>query len=389
MNRTALHPEHRALGAKLVWFAGWEMPIQYTSIIDEHLAVRRDVGVFDVSHMGDFIIRGRGAGELVDRLMTNKVRGAPPGRCVYSHLLDDRGRILDDTIASPLGEDEYFMVPNAATTSKMRKWIESHLDAQELVDMSLELSAIAIQGPRAETLTQRLTSADLRDVRSFRGIFARLDRIGSPGSKPETDLLKDRQMVNGEGEGVRAYVSRTGYTGEDGFELVVENNDASSLWRAVLDLGKDLGLKPVGLGARDTLRLEKGLLLSGTDFDGSQTTVQTGPAWVLDWDHEFMGRQALRDQKESGDYEKLVCIAAKEKGIPRHGYDIMTGGRKIGTVTSGTLSPVLRKGIAMGYVPADMASVGGEIEVRVREAAVPAEIVKPPFVRRERSEGVA
>jgi len=388
MNRTALHPEHSALGAKLVWFAGWEMPIQYTSIIDEHLAVRRDVGVFDVSHMGDFIIRGLGAGELVDKLMTNNVRGAPPGRCVYSHLLDDKGRILDDTIASPLGEEEYFMVPNAATTSKMRKWIESHLDAQEFVDMSLGLSAIAIQGPKAEALAQRLTSADLKSVKSFWGIFARLDRSGSQGSESKTALLKNRKMANGEGDGIRAYVSRTGYTGEDGFELVVENDDAVALWRAVIGLGTDLGIKPVGLGARDTLRLEKGLLLSGTDFDGSQTSVQTGPAWVLDWDHEFLGREVLKEQRKSGDYEKLVCISAKEKGIPRHGYDIMAGGAKIGTVTSGTLSPVLRKGIAMGYVPASMASVGNAVNVLVREAAIPAEIVKPPFVRRARNENV-
>jgi len=387
MNRTALHPEHKALGAKLVWFAGWEMPIQYTSIIDEHLAVRRDVGVFDVSHMGDFIIRGRGAGELVDKLMTNKVRSAPPGRCVYSHLLDTKGRILDDTIASPLGEEEYFMVPNAATTSRMRKWIESHLDNQEFMDMSLELSAVAVQGPKAEALVQRLTSADLKSVRSFWGIFARLDRIGSHGSESKTALLKGRDMANGEGEGVRAYVSRTGYTGENGFELVVENDDAVALWRAVLSMGTDLGVKPIGLGARDTLRLEKGLLLSGTDFDGSQTSVQTGPAWVLDWGHEFLGREVLKEQLESGDYEKLVCISAKQKGIPRHGYDIMMGGAKIGMVTSGTLSPVLKKGIAMGYVPTSMASVGSAVEVKVREAAIPAEIVKPPFVRRVRSEG--
>lgn len=366
----------------MVWFAGWDMPIQYTSIMDEHMTVRNAAGAFDVSHMGDFIIRGPGAAEKIDLLMTNDVRRAPVGRCVYSHLLDERGRILDDTIASPLGEDEYFMVPNAATTSKMRKWVESHLDGQELVDMSSDLAAIAVQGPRAKDVVARLTSADIGPVGSFWAVFARLDGIKTEGSSPKTALLKGRRPVNGPGKGIMAYLSRTGYTGEDGFEVVCENADAPEVWKAVLEKGKDLGLRPIGLGARDTLRLEKALLLSGTDFDGSQTSIQTGPSWVVDWTHPFMGRESLEEQRTSKAYDKLVCIAAKDKGIPRHGYEIIKYDRKVGTVTSGTLSPVLRKGIAMGYVPLGMSTVGTELQVKVRDTLVPAEIVKPPFVKR-------
>jgi len=382
MNVTPLNDEHKRLGARMVWFAGWDMPIQYTSIIDEHMTVRNAAGAFDVSHMGDFIIRGPGAAEKIDLLMTNDVRRAPVGRCVYSHLLDDRGRILDDTIASPLGKDEYFMVPNAATTSKMRKWVESHLDGQELVDMSADLAAIAVQGPKAKDVVGRLTSADLDPVKSFWATFARLDGIKAKGSSPKTDLLKGRRPANGPGEGIMAYLPRTGYTGEDGFEIVCENADAPEVWKAVLEKGRDLGLRPIGLGARDTLRLEKGLLLSGTDFEGSQTSIQTGPSWVVDWKHRFMGREALEEQRASKAYDKLVYMAAKDKGIPRHGYDIVKDGRKVGTVTSGTLSPVLKKGIAMGYVPQDMSAMGTELHVKVRDTLVAVEIVKPPFVKR-------
>lgn len=382
MNATPLNDEHRKLGAKMVWFAGWDMPIQYTSIIDEHMTVRNACGAFDVSHMGDFIIRGPGAAEIIDLLMTNKVRDAPVGRCVYSHLLDPNGRILDDTIASPLGKDEYFMVPNAATTSKMRKWVESHLDGQELVDMSSDLAAIAVQGPRAAEAVQRLTSADLGPVGSFWAVVARLDLIDSKGSRPQTELLRDRRSANGKGEGIMAYLSRTGYTGEDGFEIVCENADAHEVWRAVLEKGRDLGLRPIGLGARDTLRLEKALLLSGTDFDGSQTSVQTGPPWVIDWGHEFMGRTVLEEQRASPSYDRLVCIEARDKGIPRHGYEIHRDGARVGTVTSGTMSPVLKKGVAMGYVPVGMSAPGTALQVKVRDTLVEADIVKPPFVKR-------
>ncbi|MBU0684817.1 MAG: glycine cleavage system aminomethyltransferase GcvT [Thermoplasmatota archaeon] len=383
MHKTPLHDQHVALGAKMVWFAGWDMPTQYTSIIDEHMAVRERSGAFDVSHMGDFIIRGQGAGNLVNTFCTNDIQGQPVGRCVYAHILDDQGRILDDTIVTVLGEDEYFVVPNAATTPKIRKWVEGHLHGQEFYDMSMDLATIAVQGPTAQDVVAELTSADLSSLKFFWGGFVRMDRITTKDTNPTTVLMKGRKPKNGPVNGIMALVSRTGYTGEDGFEIVCENADAVAVWNAVLERGKAFGLKPIGLGARDTLRLEKALLLSGTDFDGSQTSLQTGPGWVIDWKHDFIGKQPLLQQKAAGDYDKLVCMLVEERGIPRHGYDIMTGGKQIGTVTSGTLSPVLKKGIAMGYVPLATAKTATELQIKIRDNLVTAEIVKPPFVKRD------
>ncbi len=381
MHKTPLHEEHVALGAKMTWFAGWDMPVQYTGIIEEHMAVRRNAGAFDVSHMGDFLIAGGDAGRMLNRLSTNNVADAPIGKCVYTHMLDEKGMILDDTIICRLGDREYFMVPNAATTSKMRKWVEGHLQGQVVHDMSTDLAAIAVQGPAAKDVMARLTSANLASLGFFWGQFVRLDKI--PGSDPRTPMLTGRTAMNGPGPGVLSFLSRTGYTGEDGFEVVVENSDAVSVWRAILSEGKEFGLVPVGLGARDTLRLEKGLLLSGTDFDGSQTSMQTGPGWVIDWNHDFIGKEVLVAQKNSGNYDKLVCMLARDRGIPRHGYDILSKGERLGKVTSGTLSPVLRKGIAMGYVPVQMALPETEVQIMVRELSLPCDIVKPPFVKRD------
>lgn len=383
MHRTPMHDRHVALGAKMVWFAGWDMPIQYTSIIDEHMTVRTRCGAFDVSHMGDFIVRGEGAGDLMNSLMTNEVKSAPVGRCVYCHILDENGRILDDTIVTPLGRDEFFMVPNAATTNRVREWIGGHTKGQTVLDMSSELACIAVQGPTAKDVLGELTTIDFSPIKFFWGAFVRLDRLAGKGSEPTTALLKGRQFANDNSKGVPAFVSRTGYTGEDGFEIVCENADAVAVWDSVLEKGQRHGLKPIGLGARDTLRLEKGLLLSGTDFDGSQTSLQTGPGWVVDWKHEFIGKSALERQKASGGYDKLVCMTVRGKGIPRHGYEILSDGRKVGKVTSGTLSPVLKQGIAMGYVPLEMAKAGNTVQIKIRESVVDADIVRPPFVRRD------
>jgi len=382
MHKTPLHEEHVALGAKMVWFAGWDMPVQYTSIIDEHMTVREHSGAFDVSHMGDFIIKGKHAGLVMNTLCTNDVQCHPVGRCIYAHILDDQGRILDDTIVTVLGDDEFFMVPNAATTDKMGKWVTGHIHGQEFHDMSRDLACIAVQGPTAKDVLAQLTTADFSKMKFFWAGFARLDKISAQGSEPATPLLKNRKLMNGSGKGIIAFVSRTGYTGEDGFEILCENADAVPVWRAVIEKGKQFGLKPIGLGARDTLRLEKSLLLSGTDFDGTQTSLQTGPDWVVDWKHDFVGKQVLVQQKSVGKYDRLVSMVAKEKGIPRHGYEILREGRRIGTVTSGTLSPVLRQGIAMGYVPLELAKAGTGVQIKIRDSIINAEIVEPPFVRR-------
>ena len=368
----------------MVWFAGWDMPIQYTTIIDEHMTVRRAVGAFDVSHMGKFLIRGKNAGLLMNTLSTNDVQCQPPGRCVYSHMLDDQGRILDDTIITVLGEDEYLMVPNAATTAKMRKWIEGHVHGQEFTDMSSELAVIAVQGPKAMEVLGAITSADLSESKPFWSSFVKLDRVLPEDEAPATPLFRQRRPINGASKGPLAAVSMTGYTGENGFEVFCENNVAVAVWNALLREGARSGLRPIGLGARDTLRLEKGFLLSGTDFDGVQTSLQTGPSWVIDWKHDFIGKQTMVQQKATGGYDHLVCMIMKEKGIPRHGYDVLLDGRKVGVVTSGTMSPVLRAGIAMGYVPLDVGEVGSEVQIKIRESTMRAEIVKPPFVKRGR-----
>lgn len=370
------------LGAKMIPFAGWEMPIQYTSVLDEHMTVRSRCGLFDVSHMGNVVVRGEGARELVGRLLTNDVMSAPPGRCVYSHILGEDGAILDDTIVTPIGPEEFLVVPNAATTEKVLGWVGRHARGQEVLNLSDSLATIAVQGPGAEEAVQGLTTADLSGLRSFWAVFAALDRIAGGGKDASCPLLRKRQMVNAGAEGVPALLSRIGYTGEDGFEIICENDAATMVWRAMMERGADAGVRPVGLGARDTLRLEKGLLLSGTDFDGTQTTLQTGPRWVLNWDHDFIGRRALERQRAVGGYPVLVGIVLKDKGIPRHGYGIVSDDKDIGVVTSGTLSPVLRIGIALGYVPPELSSPGTTLEVRIREKLVSAQVAKTPFVRR-------
>jgi aminomethyltransferase len=381
MNRTPLHGEHVKLGARMVPFAGWDMPIQYTSIIDEHMAVRSACGIFDVSHMGNLLIRGEGASDFVSRLMTNDTGDAPSGRCIYSHILDEDGIILDDTIVTPVAQDEIQVVPNASTTEKILAWTREHAEGHEVLDLSRNLATVAIQGPGSEAVVTELTSADLSNLHSFWAAFVMLDRV-EQDAEATSELLAGRNSLNEGASGIPALLSRTGYTGEDGFEVTCENDSAIALWRTLLEKGEGAGVKPVGLGARDTLRLEKGLLLSGTDFDGGQTSLQTGPQWVVKWDHEFIGRRALERQRGVGGYPVLVGLALRGKGIPRHGYEIVSRGREVGEVTSGTLSPVMRKGIALGYVPSEMTAPGTMLDIKIRDALVGAEVVKTPFVRR-------
>jgi aminomethyltransferase len=383
MKETPLCAEHISLGARMMPFAGWDMPLQYESIIEEHLSVRTSCGVFDVSHMGDIIVRGEGAEAVIARLMTNDIVAAPIGRCVYSHILDEEGNILDDTIVTRIGEDEFLVVPNAATTEKILAWIRAHSDGAEVLDLSDSLSAIAVQGPTAAAALSEITTADTSSIRPFWAAFVELDKLDQ-ASEGGTALLKDRARSSGSGRGVPAFLSRTGYTGEDGFEIVCENASAVAVWKALLSRGEGHGLRPVGLGARDTLRLEKGLLLSGTDFDGTQTSLQTGPPWVVKPGHDFIGRDAIERQRASGGYSKLVGLRMSDRGIPRHGYDIAENSAAVGRVTSGTLSPVLKVGIGLGYVPSGLAVTGTEVRIMIRGAPAAAEVVETPFVRREK-----
>jgi aminomethyltransferase len=395
MLRTPLYEAHVGLGAKMIPFAGWEMPVQYTSIIEEHVAVRKAAGMFDVSHMGDLIVRGPGAKELLNRLFTNDLGELPVGRAIYAHYLDDQGHIIDDTIAYHWLEGEYLLVPNAATTSKVLQWIKAHVTTQEVIDRSNRLACIALQGPKARDILEEMSFEDLGEMRHnsalFTEIFAEGRAISGIAEKFQpTGLLCDtitRQCKPGT-KGTRGefrelvYLCRTGYTGEDGFEIIVENASAEMLWNILLRVGKEHGLVPAGLGARDTLRLEMGFLLSGTDFDGSQSSLQTGPPWVVKFDHDFIGKEALLRQRAADDYPRLVCLELEEKGVPRHGYSIVFAGDTIGTITSGTMSPCLRKGVAMGYVRPPYNEPGTELDVVIRGSSVRAKVVKPPFYQK-------
>lgn len=398
MKVTPLHDSHVELGARMIEFAGWEMPVQYTSITEEHLAVRNAAGLFDVSHMGDIIIRGKGARDLLRKLLTNDVKGMPVGQAMYAHILDEGGRIMDDTIVTLIRNGEYLMVPNAATTPRIISWVREHADDQEIVDASDRLSCIALQGPRAQEILQKMTAHDLSAMKRFTGDFVDLSIGGNPipiipyDFRPQGFLtevfafeMKQRPIAPSKTHSEfaeKCYISRTGYTGEDGFEILLENASAKVLWNILLYLGTSRGLIPAGLGARDTLRLEMGYLLSGTDFDGTQTSLQTGPAWVMKWDHDFIGRSALLDQKQRDDYQRLVGIEMLDRGVPRHGYPIMKDERVIGRVTSGTMSPSLRKGVGLGYVGSPYDTVGTDVDIQIRDARVRARVSKPPFFKK-------
>ena len=357
-----MYPEHVALNAHVVDFAGWEMPLYYTSILNEHMAVRNSAGIFDVSHMGELILSGRRSEMSLDALSTNSIRGMPVGSCVYTHFLDERGRIIDDTIATRTGKEEFLIVPNASKTDEVFNWVSRNADC-DVLNLSSSVCCIAVQGPRAvESVSRFVPSA--RSLPSFHGAF----------SGNCTDSFEKAVGSSS------FYVSRTGYTGEDGFELFTSDRDGPKLWNDILAQGAATGMRPAGLGARDSLRLEKGYLLSGTDFDGSQTTLETGYSWVVKWDHDFIGREALLEQKNAGGYSRLTCLLVRGKSIPRHG-DRFTFEGGSGQITSGGFSPVLSAPVAMGYAKPPP-PVGTAVSIDTRGKSIPAEIVKPPFVRR-------
>ncbi|MCX6650063.1 MAG: glycine cleavage system aminomethyltransferase GcvT [Methanomassiliicoccales archaeon] len=371
MNRTPLYKEHLAQKARMVEFAGWEMPIQYSGIIEEHAHVRRQCGLFDVSHMGDLLIHGTDVTKQLDWLLTNPISKAPVGKAVYGHLLSTDGQIIDDVITYHIADGQYLMVPNASNVDRVREWVKANTKGLEIVDLSTRLACIAVQGPLARGVLQRICSIDLSQMKRFQGRFAFLS---GGGSRFLPDLLPSN------GQGVGCYIGSTGYTGEDGFEVLVEDRDAPWLWNKLLGEG-DGKVKPIGLGARDTLRLEMAYLLSGTDFDGRQTSLQTGPPWVVKMDHAFIGRDVLILQREHK-YDVLVGMELTGRGVPRHGYDIMQNGKVVGKVTSGNMSPCLRIGIAMGYVPQKLSAVGTELSISIRGEAVPAKVVQTPFYRK-------
>jgi aminomethyltransferase len=388
-----LYDWHVSSGARMIEFGGWDMPLQYTGIADEHINVRNRVGIFDVSHMGDIIVRGEGAGSLVGRIMTTDPTGLPVGKGIYGHILDDDGKIIDDVIAYHIQEDAYLLVPNASRTGDVFEWIEGHQNGQELLDVTEAISCFAVQGPKAEALLELLTGRDLSTVKRFHFIMTPLeiegpskDLVTGLRPSPMNDMaigkhLEKTGALPGGPIGSRVMLSRTGYTGEDGFEVLCDARVAVAVWNRILDAGRMYGILPAGLGARDSLRLEMGYLLSGTDFDGSQSTVQTGPDWVIKWDHEFIGRDALRRDTGLG-LPRLVALVLDDRGIPRHGHSLLKEGRDIGHITSGTFSPCLKYGIALGYVKPELSEPGTALTVAIRDMRVPAHVVRAPFIRK-------
>ena len=364
MKKTPLHASHRRAGAKMVEFAGWDMPVQYQGgVIQEHLAVRSRAGLFDVSHMGEIEIRGAGALDLCQRLGANDAGPMKPFQAQYNLLLNANGGIVDDVIVYRLAEDVFFICVNAANTEKDFHWIESRArGAVEVENVSAKYAQLAVQGPRAEKILAPLTTLDLSGVKSFHFAYA--------------DVAA-----------VRCLVARTGYTGEAGFELYCNADKAVTLWDAIVEAGAPQGLCPVGLGARDTLRLEKAYPLYGHELDDTTTPLEAGLGWVVKFSKsEFIGRDILLRQKEQGVERKLIGLELTAPGIARSGYALSKSGRSMGRVTSGTKSPSLGKSIALGYVEAAAATIGNLIDVEIRGRPTAAKIVSLPFYSR-RSHG--
>jgi len=361
MKRTAFYENHKEHGGKLIEFAGWEMPVRYSSIKDEHFAVRKRAGIFDVSHMGNFFIKGKGASDFIKWLLPFDFTTLGPGKEFYSHILDEHGIILDDTIVMRMDENEYLLVPNAATTQKIFDHITSLLPEDVIFeDKSMESQCIALQGPLASKILGKLTDYDLSSIEFFTFDSVPI-RLSDGGEK----------MI---------IASASGYTGEAGYELYTDREFGPVFWKMIMDAGEEEGIQPCGLGSRDTLRLEKGFLLSGTDFHDDRTTLETGCDWTINWDHDFLGKEALLAQKEKGGYEKFTGFVLKGRGIPRHGMEIMVKGEQIGTVTSGTMSPMLNTGIALGYIRPEYEEDGTEVEIAIRGKPHRAVVKKPPLV---------
>ncbi len=356
MRRTPLFDRHAALGAKMVPFAGYEMPIQYEGIVAEHRAVRNKAGLFDLSHMGEFFFKGRGAGSTLDRLVSSDIAGLAVGQARYGLLTNERGTIVDDVIVYRISDGEYMMVVNAANIAKDRTHVVAHLGEDVAFDdRSYATALVAIQGPRAADILAAQTDADARSLPSFGVTQARV-------------------------AGARATLARTGYTGEDGFEVFVANADAATVWDALL-AGRETGIKPIGLGARDTLRLEARFSLYGNDIDETTDPIEAGLGWTCKLDKDFMGRDPIAAKKAEGPKRKIAGLVV-EGGVARHGHEVTQNGEVVGRITSGTYGPTVEKNIALAYVPTPLSKVGTTLGVRIRGKDVPATVVKTPFYRR-------
>ncbi len=360
MKETALTDKHIALGAKMVEFAGYNMPVLYTGINDEHETVRNRVGVFDVSHMGEFILKGSGALDLIQRVTSNDASKLTDGKVQYSCLPNETGGIVDDLLVYRIDELTYMLVVNASNIEKDWNWIVSkNTGGVEMHNISDKTSLLAVQGPLAAEVLQSLTDINLKDMEYYtfsKGTFAGFDHV---------------------------LISATGYTGAGGFEIYFENPKANQIWDAVFEAGSKHGIKPAGLGARDTLRLEMGFCLYGNDIDDTTSPIEAGLGWITKFTKVFTNSAALKKQKEEGVSRKLVGFMMTDRGIARHGYEIRDeNGNRIGEVTSGTQAPSLQQSVGMGYVSTSHAKEGSEIFIQIRDKSLKAKVVKIPFFKK-------
>ena len=359
MKETALTHKHIALGAKMVPFAGYNMPVQYEGVNAEHETVRNGVGVFDVSHMGEFLLKGPNALALIQKVCSNDASVLFDGKAQYSCLPNGKGGIVDDLIIYRISEEAYFIVVNASNIEKDWNWISQHNDlGVEMQNLSDDYSLLAIQGPKAAEAMQSLTSVDLANMTYYTfqyGTFAGIENV---------------------------MISATGYTGSGGFEVYVKNQDAEKLWDAVFEAGAAFGIKPIGLAARDTLRLEMGFCLYGNDIDDTTSPLEAGLGWITKFTKDFTDAEFLKNQKETGLSRKLVAFEMIDRGIPRHDYPIQdANGNIIGKVTSGTMSPSMKVGIGLGYVSLENTALNQEIFIEIRDKGVKAKVVKLPFYK--------
>ncbi|MDO6491989.1 MULTISPECIES: glycine cleavage system aminomethyltransferase GcvT [unclassified Cellulophaga] len=360
MKNTALSSTHEALGAKMVPFAGYNMPVSYAGVNIEHETVRKGVGVFDVSHMGEFLIEGPNALDLIQKVTSNDASKLVIGKAQYSCLPNETGGIVDDLIVYKLKDEQYLLVVNASNIDKDWKHISKYNETinAEMRNISEGYSLLAIQGPKAIEAMQSVTSVDLAAIKFYTfevADFAGIDNV---------------------------IISATGYTGSGGFEIYCKNEDVKQIWDNVFKAGADFGIAPIGLAARDTLRLEMGYCLYGNDINDTTSPFEAGLGWITKFTKNFVNSEALAEQKANGPTRKLIAFELTERGIPRHDYDIVdANGTKIGIVTSGTMSPSLNKGIGLGYVPTEVATAGSEIYIQIRKKAVAATVVKLPFYK--------
>jgi aminomethyltransferase len=355
LKRTPLHALHVKAGGRMVPFGGWEMPVQYSGIVEEHRVVRRAVGLFDISHMGEFEVEGKDALSTVQRLTTNDAGALEVGQVQYSLLCAPDGGIVDDLTVYRLSSDRLMLTVNAANIDKDWRWVTTHGGDARWRNASDGTGLLAVQGPRAEALVQRLADGDVARIAYYH--FAR-----------------------GSVAGVSALISRTGYTGEDGFELYVDAGDAARLWHALLEAGREDGIQPIGLGARDTLRLEMKFALYGNDIDDTTNPLEAGLGWVVKpAKGEFIGKASIEAVRTGGVARKLVGFAMVEPSVPRHGYRLLDHGEPVGVVTSGSFGPSVERYIGMGYVPTARAAVDSEIDVEIRGTPQRARVVRTPF----------